>query len=50
MANLVERMEDCLTNATARRARLLDSVAEMRKKAGKDLANILQMIYNKDND
>ena len=50
VANLVERMEDCLTNATARRARLPDSVAEMRKKAGKDLANILQMIYNKDND
>lgn len=45
---LVERMEEALISGAARRPILWDSVAEMRKKAGKDLANIAKMIYNKD--
>ena len=47
---LVERMEEALLSGVSRRPILLDSVAEMRKKAGKDLANIAQMIYNKDSN
>ncbi|MBQ8432942.1 MAG: polysaccharide pyruvyl transferase family protein [Clostridia bacterium] len=49
-AGLVERMEACMVDAPARRVLLGESLAEMRKKARKDLANIAQMIYNKEND
>ena len=45
---LVEQMEQALDSAPARRPLLAQSLAEMRKKARKDLANILQMIYNRD--
>jgi polysaccharide pyruvyl transferase WcaK-like protein len=47
VGNLVERMEAALSMSEANRPILADSVAEMRKKARKDLANILLMIYNR---
>lgn len=47
VGNLVERMELAISESDANRPILADSVAEMRKKARKDLANILWMIYNR---
>ena len=47
VGNLVERMESALSQANTNRRILADSVSEMRKKARKDLANILWMIYNR---
>lgn len=47
VGNLVERMEAALSQSESNRPILADSVAEMRKKAQKDLANILWMIYNR---
>ena len=46
VANLVEVIERTLTDPKHLTPILLDSVAEMRKKATKDLANIVEMIYN----
>ena len=47
-ASLVELLERALEEGPSRRPLLAQSLAEMRKKARKDLANILQMIYNRD--
>ena len=47
VGNLVDRMEAALAKSEANRPILFDSVTEMRKKARKDLANILWMIYNR---
>jgi polysaccharide pyruvyl transferase WcaK-like protein len=46
VGNLVEAIERMLTSAPRLTPILLDSVAELRKKATKDLANIVEMIYN----
>ena len=47
VGNLVDRMEASMESAASVRPLLADSVAQMRKKARKDLANITRMIYNK---
>lgn len=47
VGNLVACMEDALAKSETNRPILADSVSEMRKKARKDLANILLMIYNR---
>ena len=49
-AELVERLEELLLFGESRRERLTDLVAEMRKKAQKDLANIARMVYNIGNE
>ncbi|MBQ7336153.1 MAG: glycosyltransferase [Clostridia bacterium] len=46
VALLVEKMEELLRTRASRRPILTDSVSELRKKAKKDLANIVTMIYN----
>ena len=47
VGNLVECMETSMAKSRANRPILADSVAQMRKKARKDLANILFMLYNR---
>ena len=47
VGNLVASMERALSQNETNRPILADSVLEMRKKARKDLANILLMIYNR---
>lgn len=49
-AELVERLEEILLFGKPHRERIADLVAEMRKKAQKDLANIARMVYNIDNE
>ncbi len=48
VGNLVAHLESLLATGSSLRPIFSDSVAEMRKKARKDLANILGMIYNRD--
>ncbi len=47
LAELVARTELAIDTHEQIRPILLDSVSQMRKKARKDLANIVEMIYNK---
>ena len=46
VGNLVAKTEQLIASRDSLRPILSDSVTEMRKKARKDLANILEMIYN----
>ena len=47
VTELVTRTEEAILHSAQNRPILLDSVSQMRKKARKDLANIVEMIYNK---
>ncbi len=47
---IVERAEALLSEGDAVRASLRLFLAEERKNAGKDLANLCEMLYNKEND
>ncbi len=47
VAAIVETAEDAMEKCNARRAIWADVAADLRKKAQKDLANIVTMLYNK---
>ena len=49
VGEIVEGVESCLDGGQARIPILRDAVREMQKKSRKDIANILEMIYNMDN-